>query len=322
MSMGEDQRGAGWTPRLSRIDTRTVAPDQRFDLWRSLFQPVHIDLPDPTRANDFQGRCAACIGTDGVLLTELQCDATVSAFPRAQADHVLLSGLVAGDLAARDGGDNRMRAHSGRLHLMDPSGGGELVSGGHWNIYLAMPRAMVADALGRPSIGVSDLPDTPLAGLLWSHMQGIIRHGDAMSGEETTAAMQAASAMALVVLRQMGRGTLQSDTADTEADTLLAAQQFMTAHRHRPRLTVDHVARAVGCSRARLYRVFAARGLSVADQLRDSRLIHGRILLADGQEVGDVALACGYADASSFGKAFRRRFGMPPGEWSAANRGR
>lgn len=309
--MGSGRQGDGSGSRVSRVCTEAVPAADRFDFWRSLFDPVQIDLPDPARADGFRGEYATCVGSDGVVLTDLRCEATLSVFPKDPAEHVLLSGLVAGDMAARDGGDRSALARPGRLQLMDPSGG-ELVSAGHWNIYLALPRAMASDFLGRCEPGVLDLAPTPLAGLLWSHMQGIAAHGDAMSEEEVAAAMQAATAMACVVLRQTARDLVSAPPADGNAATILAARQFISAHRHRPRLTADHVAQAVNCSRSHLYRIFASRGLSVADALRDSRLVHGRDLLNDGHEVGDVALACGYADASSFGKAFRRRFGLSP----------
>src|SRR3546814_4060534 len=81
-------------------------------------------------------------------------------------------------------------------------------------------------------------------------------------------------------------------------------------------LTADAIARAIGCSRASLYRLFEQRGLAVAEHVRAVRLNHSRTLLRDPRlGIGDIALRCGYDDLSAFGKAFRRRFGMTPRDW-------
>lgn len=320
--MAETERDRTPGPsRMVRVSTQAAPPRERFDLWRSLFAPTPIELATEAPASRFRGRYGACLGADGVALIDIDCDATRTRMAPGEGDHVLISGLVHGELLARDGQDRRTRSVAGRLHIMDTRDGGELLSSGHRNIYLAAPRALATRALGRDRIGVATLPDTPLAALLWAHMREIARMGDAMSAQETAAAMQAASAMASVVLRQMGEASAEDAEMAPGADIVLAADRFMAAHRHRPGLTAADVAAGVGCSRARLYRLFAAQGRGVADALRDHRLGHGEALLAAGREVGDVALACGYADASSFGKAFRRRHGLSPGDWRARRLG-
>jgi len=64
--------------------------------------------------------------------------------------------------------------------------------------------------------------------------------------------------------------------------------------------------------------VFATQQLAVSGYLRDVRLEHAAALLRTakgGVSIGNTALACGYADLSAFGKAFRARFGASPTEW-------
>lgn len=68
--------------------------------------------------------------------------------------------------------------------------------------------------------------------------------------------------------------------------------------------------------RAGLYRMFERRGLAVADRIRIARLNHACALMRDPTlDIGEVALRCGDADLSAFGKAFGRRFGMTPRDW-------
>src|SRR3546814_14123237 len=83
-----------------------------------------------------------------------------------------------------------------------------------------------------------------------------------------------------------------------------SACRFIEARREDSGLTADAIARAIGCSRASLYRLFEQRGLAVAEHVRAVRLNHSRTLLRDPRlGIGDIALRCGYDDLSAFGKA-------------------
>jgi|BEDMetMinimDraft_2_1075160.scaffolds.fasta_scaffold01951_2 AraC-like DNA-binding protein len=83
-----------------------------------------------------------------------------------------------------------------------------------------------------------------------------------------------------------------------------------------PALSAAAVARRLGISRSHLYAVLAQAGTSFAAELRRRRLDAAARLLegapARSGLVGDVAMRCGYSDAASFTRAFRRRFGHPP----------
>lgn len=54
-------------------------------------------------------------------------------------------------------------------------------------------------------------------------------------------------------------------------------------------------------------------GMSVADIVREARLVRARQQLSDGQkDLDEIALDAGYRHVSNFTTAFRRRFHMPP----------
>src|SRR3546814_19319536 len=98
-----------------------------------------------------------------------------------------------------------------------------------------------------------------------------------------------------------------------------SACRFIEARREDSGLTADAIARAIGCSRASLYRLFEQRGLAVAEHVRAVRLNHSRTLLrAPRLGIGAIALHCGSDDLSAFGTAFRRPFGMTPPAWRQA----
>ena len=54
-------------------------------------------------------------------------------------------------------------------------------------------------------------------------------------------------------------------------------------------------------------------GMSVADIVREARLMRARQQLSDGgMDLEDIAIDAGYRHVSNFTTAFRRRFHMPP----------
>jgi len=80
-------------------------------------------------------------------------------------------------------------------------------------------------------------------------------------------------------------------------------------------LNLKEVAARCGVSREHFIRAFGRRyGESPGELLRRLRLEHARRMLRATQiPVQDVALACGFADANTFGRAFRQRYGLTPG---------
>ncbi len=79
-------------------------------------------------------------------------------------------------------------------------------------------------------------------------------------------------------------------------------------------LTLAQLGRRVGLNRTKLALGFkAVYGLSVQAFWRDAKLNHARDLLRDEDaRVTEVALSLGYAELSSFTRAFSRKFGVQP----------
>jgi AraC-like DNA-binding protein len=91
-----------------------------------------------------------------------------------------------------------------------------------------------------------------------------------------------------------------------------------------PDLGLPTLARAQRVSPRSLQRAFACLGLGVMRWLRDERLARCAAALADpawrARGIADIALAHGVRDVPSFGRSFKARYGMTPGEWRARKR--
>ncbi len=97
-------------------------------------------------------------------------------------------------------------------------------------------------------------------------------------------------------------------------DVLMTEAQRIVRERHREPLTRDQVAKQCHCSPAHFSRLFRARtGLSFTDALAQARCEHAAELLARSDDsLAGIAVDCGFADQSHFGKVFRRRMGTTP----------
>jgi AraC family transcriptional regulator, positive regulator of tynA and feaB len=84
-------------------------------------------------------------------------------------------------------------------------------------------------------------------------------------------------------------------------------------------LTIDALAAAHFMSRRRLYQLFDDVGESPAEWIRSRRLQHAALLLRrEGDAsmgVSDISERSGFADATTFSRAFRRKYGVNPSDF-------
>ena len=96
---------------------------------------------------------------------------------------------------------------------------------------------------------------------------------------------------------------------------------FLQTH-YQERLTLDQVAQAANVSRNTCLACFRrVLGLSPMEYLLNHRLEQAcHLLLTTHWPVSQVAEACGFGDASYFGKAFRKKTGLSPAKYRAQQR--
>jgi AraC family transcriptional regulator len=100
---------------------------------------------------------------------------------------------------------------------------------------------------------------------------------------------------------------------DTNAELVDAVMAWAEDHLQEP-LGVAQLARRAGYSLHHFSRLFSARtGEGPAEWIERRRIERARRLLLEGpQRIIEVALACGFNDAATFTRAFRRRTGTTP----------
>lgn len=308
--------------RFRRISTAGIPQKERFAYWRSLHGHLDLSLTDPDAEQHFSGDLLQCAGS-GVVFGHSASVSTAAQFGRTMDDFVLLGCVDRGVVHVRHGHDGAtalMPEHG--LALLDYSRRTVTTTRGKFaHHYLQMPRLMVMEALGGDPVRGQDairvVPSAGLVPFLQSHLQMLAKSGEQLNAQEGAAAMKAASDLIVTTLRQLRGTPLEEDQKSSSAALFLAACRFIDARCGSNELTASLIAVTLGCSRAHLYRVFAAHDTTIGDYLRASRLEKAKALLAGGRSIARVAWDVGYADVASFGRAFKRRFGEAPGEYRA-----
>lgn len=124
------------------------------------------------------------------------------------------------------------------------------------------------------------------------------------------------SEMCLRTVAPQANGQQRSSLAalmSSRNPVLVATVTLMGKHIEEP-LSMDALAKAAGCSRRHLERLFQqAVGKAPGNFYRCLRLDRGRTLLSTTDlSLMEVALACGFPNVAAFSRCFRARFGTPP----------
>jgi AraC-like DNA-binding protein len=159
------------------------------------------------------------------------------------------------------------------------------------------------------------LPRHGIAGLLRSHMRALADEAEHLSAQERATALNAAAEMAYLVLQaELKHGP---DAEQFPAGLYAAAQTLIRQRCHEPDLDPASVAAGIGCSRAALYRIFAARGEAIAKSIWSARLEQAHAMLTSAQPyllVDEIAFRCGFTEVSTFNRMFGRRYNLTPRE--------
>ena len=310
--------------RYFELSTGLVASSDRRQFWRH----TALNRSDPEFPSDAEQRgfSAQVRGYAGLVseLRDGRSDAvtlrrTAARCRQDGGDEIVLSGIVAGDGAARyRKGEDVFAVPVGRFLINDMAVPFTIAMQRYRSINFRLPRAAVASAINRDPVILAGcvLPATPLPRLLFSQLTQLADALPEMDDAARQVALEAATDFALATLRLETRGGLWDEGAHWTG-LWQAARRLVASNLDRQDLSPDTLAQALRCSRTQLYRLFARNDLTVMGYVREVRLLRSREMLADPacqRSIGEIAQLCGFDDPSAFSRGFRRRFGCPPGE--------
>lgn len=116
-----------------------------------------------------------------------------------------------------------------------------------------------------------------------------------------------------LVLREPQMPDLRPTPLEALRERIIAHVDANLAHGG---LTLQEIARHMGCSRRYLHRAFEGEGMTLERLVWDRRLERSREALAspDGSSISisEVAYACGFNSSAHFSRAFKSRYGLAP----------
>ncbi len=184
-------------------------------------------------------------------------------------------------------------------------------------LFVQLPRSMVLNRHPhlRTMTAAPLCSDEAGAKLLKSTLLAVLQAAPQLGASEQWNAVS-------MLISALGLLRANETASDSNAWRVRRALAFIEAHAAEPLLRADDVALEQSISRRQLDRIFEkALGLTVASHISEQRLEHAAALLAASSparttSVTRAALASGFQDASHFSRAFKKRFGVPPGKWA------
>jgi AraC-like DNA-binding protein len=318
-----------------RWSSESVSPREQFSSWReACCQRVYAVTPEreaegPTFRGSIDARWIGELDVVGVRCEPHTVSRTQQDVRRAPSDTYYLY-LQLGKAVWFSQRERLFNGGRGDIVLADPNVPFSTGAVGDFDFrLLRLPRTSVDRYLSRPG----HLPMVHLAAdsaecaLLTSCLAGLWTHGDRLDArlvQPVTDALTRLMAMTAGIAPE-----LQDAAHDAMRVAMLErAQQYIVTHYTDLFLSPAVAAKALGVSVRKLHLVLSASGKSFSERLADRRLDEARLRLStpgiSARPISEIAFDVGYADLSTFYRAFRAKWGVTPGELreAAAARGR
>jgi AraC family transcriptional activator of tynA and feaB len=215
-------------------------------------------------------------------------------------------------------GESRPMAPAGDIFVHDPRRKREIAWTKHRGLQLSMRRKGVEEIFGAailPSTVLSTrLTASRLVPFLMAQMNLLAAHVGRLDDADRSSMLQSTIDLTIAALRGIA-GSKSYMEAQSSRNLLAAALRFIEANLSDQSLGPTTLATALGCSRATIYRAFSENELTVAGVIRETRLKRAREMieaLPQQVTISDIAMRCGFFDASNFSRSFRARFGISP----------
>ena len=175
---------------------------------------------------------------------------------------------------------------------------------------IALPQRMVRELMGR------DLGASPFGPVFAAFLAGLTRADLNESESEAIASPTIELARLLLATASGDEAAARRPLGETIGTRIML---HLSSHLSDPELTADSVAARFSISRRYLYVILGRMGISLGEWVRTERLTRAAAALRDPSQrdvsVALIGRSVGFADHSSFSRAFRDAFGCTPSEW-------
>jgi AraC family transcriptional regulator, positive regulator of tynA and feaB len=309
---------------MDTITTDSVPARERLDFWADLIarqvNPMRIEVAGQ---HPFRGRVQprAIGGLDVSAVSGQGIHAVHGRAEVARTDRYFHVACVhMGGEARITHRDEEVSLRHGDVFLTDSRRRFTLGLERPWrHLVVALPTHWLDGRLTRPEfVSGAVLRDQPLARLWARHLADGYALADALSPAAATLFARHSIDLLAQALEERQHPQPKPPEAWRGA-VFLRACRLIALEFGDPALTPDRLASGLGVSTRTLARIFADRGETVMRRVYDERVRRAAGLLTEAgaahRSVTEIAFACGFNDASHFGRAFAARMHTTPSQW-------
>lgn len=306
----------------SSFSTHSVAPAERFALWRdSISVLFETSLTEDTDPDTFE------LATSGYLfgpVSQMRCVSSQQNFSRSTMqidrdgiDHYMIQVFRRGRCHARTPRGEIMM-EPGDICVFDNAQTLDSTNEAFDLSALFVPRNLLSPHISRPDGRhlTCIKAHEPLAALLRTHLLGMEKSAPNLTAEQGNLLVAPTISLVAAALNGTPSDNEGGEQALRMAITTTIKQHIDTCLDD-PALNADSISEMFGISRTRLYKLFHYTD-GVASYIRNRRLSVALGILSDPtqrhRKIIDIALSVGFGSEVSFIRAFRRRYGYTPSE--------
>lgn len=313
-----EQRSSPILPYM--FSTSEIETGDQFEAWRQLVDPMlDASLPHGHRPSGYRAEMKAWHLGNMIISRELFSAVNFQLRPesvrKTRVDHWFLTLNRAGKTTTFCN-DTVDQSEPGALRLRSLTRPFEGQSSDSNLLFLYLPRDLYTDISGRLDALRNVALSGPMIGLLSDFLLSLERRLPMLTEVEVSATASALKAMVSACLVPDGKDDRHSVAGAVNEVLADRVRRYIGQNLSMPHLGPEHICETLGLSRSKLYRHFEASG-GVMREIRQQRLLASKAALvdrADTRPIYRIAEDCGFASAEDFSKAFRRQFGLTPGD--------
>jgi AraC-like DNA-binding protein len=304
---------------FSHFTTDDLPAADQFDAWRDKISVIFdVERPAETRSKAFHADVDAFQLSNLVVTCSNQDRQSFSIAPRrarSSGIDLIQIGCYRSGGYRGDADGTSIEGRPGDIQILDLSRPMQSIETASDMVCVFVPREILQSKLGE----IHGLHGADLRGglgpLLADYLRALAARLPDMSESDADAAAAATIDIIAACLRPTAE-SMRGAAAPIEDAVLVRAKRLIEQNLHSPRLTPDFLCRTLGVSRRTLYRLFEPRSGVHAYILR-RRLDQIMQALTDPdnrQPISELGARYGFASRETFWRAFRKEYGVTPGD--------
>jgi AraC-like DNA-binding protein len=313
---------AGQKLPFSQFSTAQMPAREQFEAWHESISVVFQTSPLADRPSDAGFAASLSAYHLGNLMVS-QVNFEGQRFVRDQRkltsdgmDHYLVQLYATGGL---DGvADDRERVlRGGDVQILDLARTNDTIAKASSTVAVVVPREILREAMRTDNLhGLVLRGDDGAGGLMADYMRALAARAGAITLGDAPNIAQATTDMIAACFRTTAETMARARPA-LEATLVERLRSHIETTLGSPGLNADALCQAFGLSRSALYRLFEPLG-GVAAYIQERRLGRAYADLADLSKppckIYEIAYRWGFVSEAHFSRAFRRAFGVTPGD--------